>query len=377
MECDYLIVGAGIFGTVVAERIANDLGASVVVIDKRPHIAGNCYSEKDTQTDIEVHRYGTHVFHTSIRKTWEYISRFTELNGYRHQVLATHNNRVYQMPINLETINSFYNLNLNPAQAEKFISEEIRKENINLPANLEEKAISLIGKPLYETFIKSYTIKQWGKDPRELPSSIITRLPLRFDYREDYFNDTRWQGIPVDGYTKMFERMLDAPNIKVLLNCDYFMAREEFRVNKKVIYTGPIDQYFSYCHGKLEWRSIELKRALIEVKDYQGTSVMNYVDNKIPYTRIHEPRHLHPERQYNKEKTVIFYEYPGDNPEEPYYSVNTDKNNLLAQKYHALLEQKDIIIGGHLGDYAYYNMDKTIMSALECYENKILKSKTF
>jgi UDP-galactopyranose mutase len=373
MKYDYLIVGAGFFGSVLSERIANDLHSKVLVIDKRPHIGGNCYSELDEETGIEIHRYGTHVFHTSSQTVWEYITRFTEFNSYYHQVLTTHKNKVYQMPINLETINSFYNLNLKPFEAREFLKKEIVKEGVQEPKNLEEKAISLIGRPLYEALIKGYTIKQWGMDPKDLPTSIITRLPVRYSYREDYFVDARWQGIPYEGYTEVFKRLLSSPNIRVELNCDYFKNRHRFNIKEKTIYTGPIDRYYDFQYGRLEWRSILLEKEVVAVEDYQGTAVMNYADVETKNIRIHEPRHLHPERDMANQKTVIFYETSNNNPDEPYYPINNQRNQNLLLKYKELSEKEDdVIIGGRLGDYAYYDMDKTILAALRCYENKII-----
>ena len=374
---DYLIVGAGFFGSVLAERIANDSRETVLVIDRRPHIGGNCYSEFDEETGIEFHQYGTHIFHTSSQKVWQYITHFTEFNGYHHQVLTTHQNRVFQMPINLETINTFYDLNLKPFEVEDFLQAEIAKEGIVHPQNLEEKAISLIGRPLYEAFIREYTMKQWNRDPKELPANIITRLPIRSSYNEDYFLDARWQGIPLEGYTKVFERLLDSPNIHVETNCDYFTARTNFKYRKKLIYTGPLDRYFDYEYGPLEWRSIALSREVIPVADFQGTSVMNYADLKAPYTRIHEPRHLHLERRYSKQKTLIFYETSKQAEEaDPYYPINSDNNKKIVRYYKALAqEDKNVIIGGRMGDYAYYDMDKTIAAALACYEKKIVNDE--
>ena len=307
MTYDYLIVGAGLYGCVLAERIANQQNARVLVVEKRHHIGGNCYSEVDEETGVEFHKYGTHIFHTSSPKVWEYISKFTEFNNYHHQVLTTWKNKVYQMPINLETINSFFDLNLKPFEVEEFLAKEIAKEGITKPKNLEEKAISLIGRPLYEAFIKGYTMKQWDKDPVDLPASIINRLPVRFNYNEDYFLDARWQGIPLEGYTKIFERLLCSENIDVELNCDYFQNANAFKPNRKIIFTGPIDRYFDYQFGRLEWRSVNFEKSVIEVEDFQGTSVMNYADAQVPYTRIHEPRHLHPERRYSKNKSLILY----------------------------------------------------------------------
>jgi len=370
---DYLIVGAGFFGSVIAERIANDLGSKVLVIDKRSHIGGNCYSEIDAETGIEVHTYGTHIFHTSSRKVWDYITKFTEFNSYHHQVLTTYKNKVYQMPINLETINSFYNLNLKPYEAKEFIKNEIKREGIVEPKNLEEKAISLIGRPLYEAFIKGYTIKQWNKDPKELPPGIITRLPVRYNYSEDYFVDARWQGIPLKGYTNVFNNLLNSPKIHVELNCDYFENRNDFDIRKKVIYTGPIDQFYDYKYGKLEWRSISLEKEIVDVNDYQGTSVMNYADLETKFTRIHEPKHLHPERKDKIQKSVIFFETAGSGDGTPFYPVATERNHELFKKYKDLSENEEkVIIGGRLGDYSYYDMDKTILAALRCYEDKII-----
>ncbi|MCD4742129.1 MAG: UDP-galactopyranose mutase [Desulfobacteraceae bacterium] len=375
MKYDYLIVGAGFFGSVLSERIANDLGSKVLVIDKRPHIGGNCYSKLDEETGIEVHRYGTHIFHTSSRKVWNYITRFTAFNGYHHQVLTTYRNKVYQMPINLETINSFYNANLKPHEAQEFLKKEIEKNHVRAPQNLEEKAIASVGRSLYEAFIKGYTIKQWDKDPRELPTNIITRLPVRYNYRKDYFVDSRWQGIPLEGYAMVFKNMLKSTNIHIELNCDYFEHRNEFNVTKKVIYTGPIDRYFDYVYGKLEWRTAKFQKEIVELEDYQGTSVMNYADFAVKYTRIHEPKHLHPERKFTKQKTIIFYETSGSDSNDPYYPVNTESNYNLFKKYKALAQQeKGVIIGGRLGDYAYYDMDKTILAALKCYERQLVDS---
>lgn len=374
---DYCVVGAGFFGSTIAERIANDLGAKVIVFDKRPHIGGNCYSEVDLETGIEFHKYGTHVFHTDSQKVWDYITQFTQFNSYYHQVLTTYKNKVYQMPINLETINSFYNLNLKPFEAKEFLKAEIERENIGSnPNNMEEKAISLVGKPLYEAFIKGYTIKQWSKEPKELPAQTITRLPVRYDYREDYFLNARWQGIPYDGYTKVFERMLNSHNIHLELNCDYFECINDFNVRKKTIYTGPIDRYFNYVYGKLDWISIKLQKEIIDLEDYQGTSVMNYAESGIKYTRIHEPRHLHPERRYPDDKTAIFYEYPVSDHNDPFYPVKTDKNLELLKKYKDLAKkEKNVIIGGRLGEYAYYDMDETILASLRRYENEILPNR--
>lgn len=252
----YLVVGSGFFGSVIAERIANNLNEQVVVIDKRNHLGGNCFSEFDDETGIEFHKYGTHIFHTSNGKVWKYINNFTSFNKYHHQVLTTYKNKVYQMPINLETINSFYNINLKPYEVDDCLKSEINKEKIDNPRNLEEKAISQIGRPLYEAFIKGYTQKQWQKDPKKLPASIIDRLPFKKNYGDNYYFDL-WQGIPINGYSQIFKRMLDHRNIDLHLNTDFFNIRDKIPPYCLIIYSGPIDRFFDYKFGKFEWRSLE------------------------------------------------------------------------------------------------------------------------
>lgn len=366
------IVGAGFFGSVIAERISTVLDLPCTLFERRSHIGGNCYSELDPHTGIEFHKYGTHIFHTSNRIVWEYISQFTEFNGYFHQVLTTHQDKVYQMPINLETINSFYNTNIRPFEVEDFLKNEIAIEPYPSPENFEEKAISMIGRPLYEAFIKGYTIKQWQKDPKLLPASILTRLPFRDNYDESYFHD-KWQGIPEGGYTSIFERMLNSNNITVQLNTDFFEVKSQIPKNSIIIYSGPIDRFFEYKFGHLEWRTIEFKKIHHDVKDYQGTSVMNYADLAIPYTRIHEPRHLHPERAYPKDKTVIFEEYSLlDDGTEPYYPINDFKNLELLNKYKLKAKQlTNVFFSGRLGEYKYLDMHQTIENALNLFENTI------
>ncbi len=375
MSCDYLIVGAGFFGAVMAERIANDLGKKVIVIDRRDHVGGNCYSYLDEETGIESHKYGAHIFHTNSHDVWQYINQFTAFNGYHHQVLAVHQGKAFQMPINLETINSFYGRNFTPQEAKEFIAQEIRKEEIKEPGNLEEKILSLVGRPLYEAFIKGYTIKQWGQDPKQLPASIIDRLPVRFDYREDYFQDCRWQGMPLSGYTKIFESLLSSRNIEVVLNCDYFKNKDRFSVKEKIIYTGRIDQFFDYQYGVLEWRAVDFERRVIPVEDFQGISVLNYADPSVPYTRILEPRHFYPERGYTKEKTVIFYETSRPGQEnDVYYPVNTARNLEILRKYKEESKKLDcVIFGGRLGEYVYYDMDAVILAALDRYKQDVLR----
>jgi len=365
-----VIIGVGFFGSVIAERIANVLEIPVTVLEKRSHIGGNCYSEIDKDTGIEYHKYGTHIFHTDNEKVWEYINRFTAFNSYRHQVLSTHKEKVFQMPINLETINSFYNINLKPHEVTSFLQKEVANEtNLDI-STFEGYTISKVGRPLYEAFIKNYTLKQWNIEPKSMSASIIKRLPFRTDYNESYYNSP-YQGIPTDGYTSIFKKLLSNSLIDVRLNSDFFDIKNELPQDALIIYSGPIDQYFDYCYGKLDWRTLEFEHEIKPHNDYQGTSVMNYADLEIPYTRIHEPKHLHPERNYTKDKTLIIKEYSKlDDGSNPYYPINDKRNQDLILKYKALADkEKNLIIAGRLGDYKYYDMHQTIARALEVFED--------
>ena len=369
----YLVVGAGFFGSVIAERIAEDKGERVVVVDKRHHIGGGSFSEVDTETGIEYHKYGSHIFHTSITDVWKYINRFCTFNSYRHKVLTSYDKKIYQIPINLETINSFYGISLTPVEAEEFIKREIKKENIVNPTNLEDKAISLIGRPLYEAFIKGYTTKHWGTDPRNLPANIITRLPVRFNYKSDYFDDP-WQGIPSEGYGELFKKLLAHQNIDLYLNTDFFRIRNQIPANCCVIYTGRLDQFFDYKHGELGWRTLQFEREVYQVDDFQGTSVMNYAEASVPYTRTHEFKHLHEEREHPGKNTLVFREYAKELAagDDPYYPVNTVKDKEMISKYRQeALELSNVIFGGRLAEYKYLNMDQTIASALKIYNEEI------
>ncbi len=365
MKTDFLIVGSGFYGSVLAERIANILNKNVLILEKRNHIGGNCYSEKDSRTGIEYHKYGSHIFHTSNENVWKYINNFTQFNNYRHQVLSVFKNKTYQMPFNLETINSFYNKNFNPTEAEFFLKNIISKDKFDKPKNLEEKAISQIGKKLYEAFIKNYTTKQWGISPKNLPSSIFNRLPIRFNYNEDYFNHCKYQGIPIDGYTNIFKNLLDNKKIKILKDCDYFKVKNKINVKYLTIYTGPIDKYFNFKFGKLDWRSVKFEKKIINQHDYQGTSVINYPELKYKFTRIHEPKHLHPERKIKKNLSLIIKEYSLIDLKNPYYPINNIRNKEILLKYKKQQKkEKNVIFGGRLADYAYYDMDMTISAAL-------------
>lgn len=370
---EYLVVGSGLFGAVVAERIARDKGRRVVILEKRGHVGGNCHSAADPDTGIECHTYGSHIFHTRNERVWEYMNRFCSFNHYRHRVLTRYRNRVYQMPINLDTINSFYGMELSPAEAEAFIRKEIGKKKIAAPKNLEEKAVSLIGRPLYEAFIKGYTAKQWGHPPKELPPDAIERLPMRFGYKSDYFDDPR-QGIPLGGYGKLFEKLLDHPNIDVCLNADFFEVRNLVPETCTVIYTGPVDRCFDYRHGTLRWRSLSFEKETLRTGNFQGTAVMNYAEESVPFTRIHEFRHYHEERGYPADRTVIVHEYPKawDKDLDPCYPVNTAEDRKILAGYHAECAKSGrLILGGRLGTYSYLDMDQAVDSALQIYEQKI------
>lgn len=378
MNHDLVIVGSGFFGLTIAERCANELGLKVLVIDKRDHIGGNAYSEPDPRTGIEIHKYGAHLFHTSNERVWEYVNRFTSFTPYVHHVYTTHDGVVYPMPINLGTINQFFSAAYTPDEARALVQEQAGELAGKDPENLNDKGISLIGRPLYEAFIKDYTGKQWQTDPKDLPASIISRLPVRYTYDNRYFNDTH-EGLPTDGYTAWLKRMVDSPNIEVVLGTDFFdesqpYNRTSLRGQLPIIYTGPLDRYFDYSAGALSWRTIDFATEYPQTGDFQGTSVMNYPDADRDYTRIIEPRHFHPERGYPEDRTVIMKEYSrfADEGDEPYYPVNTpeDRKKLLAYRELAAAEE-GVLFGGRLGTYKYLDMHMAIGAALSMFDNKI------
>ena len=378
MNVDLVVVGSGFFGLTIAERSATELGLKVAVLDRRHHIGGNAYSEKESQTGIEVHRYGAHLFHTSNERVWDYVSRFTEFTNYVHKVYTSHKGEVYPMPINLGTINQFFRSSYGPAEARALIQEQAGELAGTDPQNLNDKGIQLIGRPLYEAFIKHYTGKQWQTDPRNLPAEIISRLPVRYTYDNRYFND-KYEGLPVDGYTAWIERMADHPNITVQLNTDFFDDNHEFSRaatlgQVPVVYTGPVDRYFDYAEGDLSWRTIDLEEEVLPVEDFQGCSVMNYPDEDAAYTRIHEFRHFHPERAYTKDATVIMREFSrfAEKDDEPYYPVNTSEDRSKLSAYRDLAKgEKSVLFGGRLGTYKYLDMHMAIGSALSMYDNKL------
>ncbi|KQZ82079.1 UDP-galactopyranose mutase [Microbacterium sp. Root166] len=376
---DLLVVGSGFFGLTVAERAAQS-GRKVTVIDRRDHIGGNAYSESDPGTGIEVHKYGAHLFHTSNPAVWEYVNRFTTFTNYVHRVYTTHNGVVFPLPISLGTINQFFQSAFTPDQARALVQEQAGEFDQKEAANLEEKAIALIGRPLYEAFIRDYTAKQWQTDPTQLPGEVISRLPVRYTYDNRYFNDT-WEGLPTDGYTAWLERMADHPNIDVRLSTDYFDVSQPLNKSATVgqlpiVYTGAVDRYFADAEGALSWRTLDFEREVLEVGDFQGTPVMNYADRETPFTRILEFKHFHPERadRYPTDRTVIVREFSrfAESGDEPYYPVNTaqDRARLLAYRELAKGEH-DVYFGGRLGTYQYLDMHMAIGSALSMWNNQL------
>ena len=360
---DYIIVGAGLFGSTFA-NLANNDGKRVLVIEKRNNVAGNIYTE-DIE-GIHVHRYGAHIFHTDYKDVWNYVNSFAEFNRYTNSPIARIGDEVYNMPFNMNTFSKIWDDVFTPQDALRHINEERKEMCGKTPENLEEQAISLVGRTIYEKLIKCYTEKQWNRDCKELPSFIIKRLPVRLTYDNNYFND-RYQGIPIGGYTKLIENMLKGIELK--LNTDFFGKEAYYKsIAKKVVYTGPIDEYFSYKLGKLDWRSLKFDTKIIDAENFQGNAVVNYTGHEVEYTRVIEHKHF----EYGKQpKTVITYEYPADYEEgmEKYYTVNDDKNNNLAEKYRTLaLKEVNVIFGGRLAEYKYYDMDDVIKSAFNCYE---------
>lgn len=358
---DYLIVGAGLFGATVANRLQQS-GKKVLVIDKRNHIAGNVYTE--TVEGIPVHKYGAHIFHTDYKDVWDYVNSFVEFNRFTNSPIAIYKNKLYNLPFNMNTFSKLWEDVITPEDAKKHIDSEKNQFNGVTPKNLEEQAISLVGQTIYETLIKGYTEKQWNRKCTELPAFIIKRLPVRFTYDNNYFND-RYQGIPIGGYTKLVEKMLSG--VEINLGCDYFKNRNYYNnLAEKIIYSGMIDEYFEFKLGRLEYRSLKFDTKIYQTENYQGNAVINYTDTTPSYTRVIEHRHF--DNTVVSNNTVVTYEYPEDwTPEkEAYYAINDEKNNQLAEKYRQLAKkEKNVIFGGRLAEYKYYDMDDVIKRALE------------
>ena len=356
---DYLIVGAGLYGAVFARELTQR-GKSCLVIDRRNHIAGNIYTEK--MAGINVHKYGAHIFHTSDREVWEYVNQFAEFNNYVNSPLAVYRDELYNLPFNMNTFSKMWGIRT-PKEARQMIERQVAELGITEPQNLEEQALSLVGTDVYTKLIKGYTEKQWGRDCRELPAFIIRRLPCRFTYDNNYFND-RWQGIPIGGYTQMVEKMLEGAD--VLLQTDYFdLIREQPEIARTTVYTGCIDEFFGYRLGALKYRSVRFETEELPEENYQGNAVVNYTDREVPYTRVIEHKHF----EFGKQPTtVISREYSAEwKPGlEPYYPVNDAENNALYAQYQQLAaQQENVIFGGRLGQYRYYDMDKVIRAAMD------------
>lgn len=346
-EGETIVAGAGLWGCTMARRLA-EAGRKVLVLEKRAAVGGNCRCEDDPETGIEIHAYGSHIFHTHDRKVWDFVRRFTDFNGYQHKVLANWRGRLYHLPLGLTLVNKFFGVELKPGELEAFLAEPGRKD------------------ALFDAFFRGYTSKQWGRPPEEVDPSVIRRVPVRGNYDTNYFNDY-WQGIPSDGYNALFDRLLDHPNIVVRTNDEFRIENEEWR-NRKVYYSGPLDALFGYRFGALPWRSLRFERERMDVSDFQGTSVVNYTEAEVPYTRIHEFKHYHPERKdvMALPKTLVMREYPKtwEPGDEPYYPVSNPESAALLAKYQDEAARAGLVVGGRLGAYRYCDMDQAIAAAL-------------
>ena len=369
-----VVVGAGLFGLTIAERCAK-LGVNVQILEKREHIGGNTYSYFDDQTGINVHKYGSHIFHTSNENVWQYVNRFAKFNRYEHKVLALFEDNYYPIPVNLLTMSNFFKKALTPMQAEILVKEKAAPFQAGeAPTNLQEKGLQTLGQELFEAFFGNYTEKQWQTPAEKLPAETIGRIPVRYDFESRYFTD-KYQGIPINGYTPLCENMIESPLIEMNLGVDFFSVRAEIPKDALVIYTGPIDQYFDYRYGRLKWRTIDFEFEHYNCEDYQGTAVVNYPEKNYPYTRIHEFKHLHPESSGNTRGTVIAKEFSrfAQDLDEPYYPINTAEDRTILQEYRNAVRENEshLIVGGRLGSYQYLDMHMAIASALAMFENRI------
>lgn len=368
-RAELIVVGSGFYGLTIAERAASE-GFQVVILERRRHLGGNAWSEPEPSTGIDVHTYGSHIFHTSNKRVWDYVNRFAAFNDYRHHVWTVHRGRVFPMPISLATMAQFFGQALTPAQARALLQEQAEEQST---ANFEDKAIGLVGRPLYDAFIRGYTAKQWQTHPRELPASIISRLPVRYTYDTRYFSD-QFEGIPVEGYGRLLTRMADTAGIKAHTGVDFFDARSHMPSDVPIVYTGALDRYFDERLGRLSWRTLDLHVDVLEVDDFQGTSVMNYADEDVPHTRMHEFKHYHPERPPVTGRTVVMTEYSrwAQVDDEPYYPVDTRQDRRLLEGYRELAAREPSVhFGGRLGSYRYLDMHMAVASALTTYENVV------
>jgi len=384
----YIIVGSGFFGLTVAERIANELHENVTILERREHIGGNAYSYIDENSGIEVHKYGSHIFHTSNEEVWNYVNKFTEFTKYRHKVVANSKGLTFPLPVNLQTISSVFERDLSPEGAREIISDEINRLDQNLSGDLQKKgrgnnssfeseALKKVGPTIYNRFFRGYTAKQWQTDPSELPREIFTRLPIRFDHNYDYFDD-KYQGLPVLGYENWINKMVESEQIDVFTSTNYFDFRAEINQEKILIFTGPIDEFFDYRFGELSWRTVDFQFETLTERDFQGCSVKNYCDEEVPYTRIHEFKHLHPERKsiMENEMTVIAHEYSrfALKNDEPYYPIDTTNNREILMRYREQAKElKNVYFGGRLATYQYLDMHMAIASALSLFNNSLIR----
>ena len=371
------VVGSGFYGLTMAFLISERFKVEVEVLERRNHIGGNAHSYLDQKSGIEIHKYGSHLFHTSNLKVWKFINQFSNFNSYKHVVWADHDNRIFSLPINLATINAYLQTNLNPDAAREWLRSQTEVTDLEVRStNLEDKAIKLVGRTLYEAFIRGYTKKQWQTDPRLLPEDIVTRLPVRLNYNNSYFDD-EFQGLPIKGYFGIFREMVASQNIKISIDTDFFEVRDRHQNRDLLIYTGPIDRYFNFMYGRLGWRTLDFEFEHLPIVDFQGCSVINYSDEHIPYTRIHEFKHLHPERRkiYEASRTVIAKEFSrlAGNDDEPYYPINTPSDRSALKLYRSsMAQEKNVIFGGRLGTYKYLDMHMAIASAISDFENSVV-----
>jgi len=378
---DVVVVGAGLFGLTVADRLAREKGLNVTIVEKRDHIGGNAYSEPDAATGIEVHRYGAHLFHTSNERVWGYVNRFTSFTNYVHKVYTVHGGEVFPLPVNLGTINQFFRSAMSPAEARALIASQTAELAGKEPANFVEKGVSLVGRPLYEAFFMNYTSKQWQTPPEQLPASVVSRLPVRYNYDNRYFNDTH-EGLPADGYAAWLTRMADDKRIDVRLGVDFFaegpLGKDAVVGRVPVVFTGPLDRYFAFQNGDLNWRTVDFEQETLAVGDFQGTPVMNYADLDVPYTRIIEFRHFNPERAYPNDATVVAREYSrfASRIDEPYYPVAGAEDRVRLAQYREMAAgetaRNHVYFGGRLGTYQYLDMHMAIASALTMVDEKLL-----
>jgi len=373
MVTKIVVVGSGLFGLTIAERVAEVLNHEVIVLEKRSHIGGNAWSEFDDKTGIEIHKYGSHLFHTSHEGVWKYVNNFTKFNEYQHRVWTQHSGQSFPMPINLGTMSQFFGKSLSPNEARELIAAEVSGFEFSGEPTFESAAINAIGFSLYNAFIKGYTEKQWQVSLDQLPAEVFTRLPIRFNYNTRYFND-KYEGLPLSGYQEFILNLCQNKLIKIETDTDYFKRPELSDLNSLVIYTGPIDQYFDYKYGLLGWRTLDFELEHLNVDDFQGTSVMNYADLDIPYTRIHEFQHLHPEREKRHASTIIMREFSriSGRADEPYYPVNGPQDRIAIKKYRQESQAlPNVIFGGRLGTYQYLDMHMAIASALTTFDTQI------